>query len=73
LGVRLDVPWRPPVDAAVMQTKTAAISLDLSLDGDSLTGRATDEAGIHREFSGWLGLVSAIEGLISPDSEGASE
>ena len=56
-----------------MQTKTAAISLDLSLDGDSLTGRATDEAGTHREFSGWLGLVSAIEALITLDSEGADE
>ena len=56
-----------------MQMKTAAISLDLSLHGDSLTGRATDEAGTRKEFSGWLGLVSAIEALISLDSEGADE
>ena len=53
-----------------MQTNTAAISLELSLDGESLTGRATDEAGTEREFSGWLGLMSAIEALITPDSQG---
>jgi hypothetical protein len=53
-----------------MQTKTAAISLELNLDGDSLSGRASDEAGTRREFSGWLGLMSAIEALIAMDSEG---
>ena len=53
-----------------MQTKTAAISLELSLEGDSLTGLASDEAGTRKEFSGWLGLVSAIEALITPDSQG---
>jgi hypothetical protein len=58
---------------AAMQTKTAAISLELSLDGDSLTGRASDGAGTEREFSGWLGLVSAIEALITPDSQGEDE
>jgi hypothetical protein len=53
-----------------MQTRTAAISLELSVDGDSVAGRASDEAGTHKEFSGWLGLVSAIEALITPDSQG---
>jgi hypothetical protein len=56
-----------------MQTHTAAISLDLTVNGDSLAGRATDEAGTSREFSGWLGLVSVIEELISTDSQGADE
>jgi hypothetical protein len=56
-----------------MQTKTAAISLELSVDGDSLTGRASDETGNRREFSGWLGLMSAIEALIPQDSEGDDE
>jgi hypothetical protein len=56
-----------------MQTKTAAISLELELAGDSLSGRASDEAGTRREFSGWLGLVSAIEALITPDSQGEDQ
>ena len=52
-----------------MDTKTAAISLDLSLAGDALTGSASDGEGHRREFAGWLGLVSAIEALISPTPE----
>jgi hypothetical protein len=53
-----------------MHTRTAAISLELSMDGDSLTGSASDEAGARKEFSGWLGLISAIEALIPSESEG---
>jgi hypothetical protein len=56
-----------------MQTKTTAISLELSLDGDSLSGSASNGAGTEREFSGWLGLMSAIEALITPDSQGDDE
>ncbi|HEX2233787.1 MAG TPA: hypothetical protein VHG69_10535 [Thermoleophilaceae bacterium] len=56
-----------------MQTRTAAISLELSLDGDSVSGHASDEAGARREFSGWLGLMSAIEALIPTDSQGDDE
>jgi hypothetical protein len=73
LGVALDVPQPNCADAAAMQTKTAAISLELSVDGESIVGRASDEAGIQKEFSGWLGLVSAVEALITPDSQGEDE
>ena len=52
-----------------MDIKTTAISLELSLAGDSLTGSASDGDGHQREFCGWLGLVSAIEALISPTPE----
>jgi hypothetical protein len=52
-----------------MNTKTTAISLELNLAGDSLTGSASDRDGHQREFCGWLGLVSAIEALISPPRE----
>jgi hypothetical protein len=56
-----------------MQSTTAAISLELSLDGDSLSGFASDGNGGRREFSGWLGLVSAIEALMATPSEGDEE
>ena len=56
-----------------MQSTTAAISLELSLDGDSLSGSASDGNGGRREFAGWLGLVSAIEALIATTSEGDDE
>lgn len=52
-----------------METKTAAISLELSLAGESLTGSASGPDGNRRDFCGWLGLVSAIEALISPPNE----
>ena len=63
----------PPLaraDAVGMQSTTAAISLELSLDGESLTGRAVASDGAVRDFSGWLGLVSAIEALIATNPEG---
>jgi hypothetical protein len=55
-----------------MQSTTAAISLELSVDGDSLSGSADDGNGGHRDFSGWLGLISAIEALI-PNHQGEDE
>ena len=33
--------------------------LELQLEDDSLTGRASDGAGGAREFVGWMGLVAA--------------
>jgi hypothetical protein len=53
-----------------MQSTTAAISLELSLDGDSLSGSASDGNGGRRDFSGWLGLVAAIEALIASPQGG---
>ena len=56
-----------------MQATHTAISLELDLDGDSLSGLASVENGEQRPFSGWLGLVSAIEALMPTDSEGEDE
>jgi hypothetical protein len=52
-----------------MQATHTAISLELDLDGDSLSGLASVENGEPRPFSGWLGLVSAIEALIANPEE----
>jgi hypothetical protein len=56
-----------------MQSTTAVISLELSLEGDSLSGSASNGNGGRREFSGWLGLVSAIEALIATTPQGGDE
>lgn len=45
--------------------QTVVIRLELHLAGDSLTGRASDGTGTAREFMGWLGLVAAIDGLLT--------
>jgi hypothetical protein len=40
------------------------ISLELRFEDDSLSGRASDETGAAKDFTGWLGLVSAIDSLL---------
>jgi hypothetical protein len=46
-----------------MQAITVTLQLDAG--GDSLSGFASDAAGGRKEFSGWLGLISALEALLS--------
>jgi hypothetical protein len=41
------------------------VTLQLETAGDSLTGSASDAAGAQKDFSGWLGLISALEALLS--------
>ncbi|HSK50765.1 MAG TPA: hypothetical protein VK889_09785 [Solirubrobacterales bacterium] len=46
------------------ETRTE-IRLELTLDGDGLSGRAVGAAGEAREFSGRLGLMHAIDDLLA--------
>jgi hypothetical protein len=46
-----------------MTRETIAIHLELEFDGDSLTGRAADGT-VEKRFSGWLGLLAAIDALV---------
>jgi hypothetical protein len=48
------------------------IRLELRLEDDSLTGRASDGAGAAREFVGWLGLVAAIDALVRGNAPAAA-
>jgi hypothetical protein len=45
------------------------VRLELWLDGDSVTGRAIAPGESAREFSGWIGLVAAVEALVGADRE----
>ena len=49
---------------AAMDGTTTAISLEMHLAGDCLTGTATSAAGVERPFCGWLGLIAAIDALL---------
>jgi hypothetical protein len=40
------------------------LTVQLQLGDDAFTGRALDDLGADREFSGWLGLIAAIDELI---------
>ena len=52
-----------------MTSRAVTITLDLRLAGDELNGRASDGTGDGRAFSGWLGLLVAIDALLDAAPE----
>ena len=46
-------------------TKNAQITLDLEVTDDLLSGQARNGSGHGRPFSGWLGLMAAIDELLA--------
>jgi hypothetical protein len=59
------------VDDRCVENEKVVIHLELTIAGESLTGRARDERGITREFDGRLGLLAAIDELVT-DALGGS-
>jgi hypothetical protein len=49
---------------APMTAETLRIVLDVRVDGDEISGHAHDEAGEHRPFLGWLGMITVLDGLL---------
>jgi hypothetical protein len=50
------------------------VTLELRIEEDSLTGRAIDSNGSVREFTGWLGLLGALDAIArQPSSTGGAE
>jgi hypothetical protein len=45
--------------------KSTQITLDLEVNDDFLSGRIRDGSGAGRPFSGWLGLMAAIDELLA--------
>jgi hypothetical protein len=52
-----------------MDGDATTISLELRLSAGSLSGRAENGDGGEREFSGWLGLLAAVDALLPPEPE----
>ena len=46
-------------------TKNTQITLDLEVTDDFLSGRARNGSEHGRPFSGWLGLMAAIDELLA--------
>lgn len=46
------------------------INLELEVDGDTMTGKARTGSGSTRTFSGWLGLIGALDLLVVDGAEG---
>lgn len=47
-----------------MDQPAHVVQLELWFDGDSPTGRAIAHGEPQRRFTGWLGLVAAVEALV---------
>ena len=62
------MPGRPPGPILPgMQRTNLNLSLDLELLDGELRGRCHDGNGGDRRFSGWLGLIGAIDSFVSTD------
>jgi len=48
-----------------MHGRQFTITLHLQVSGDSLSGRVDDGSGREHDFTGWLGLVAAIDGALT--------
>lgn len=59
-------------DHGGVEDDTVEIHLELSLAGESLTGRAGDGRGTVRHFDGRLGLLAAIDALIAESAAGSA-
>jgi hypothetical protein len=51
-------------DPVAMNKATVVIGLELEAEEGALTGRLTQPDGDVTEFSGWLGLIAALDGLL---------
>ena len=58
--------------AVLMTSRAVTITLELRLAGDELDGRATDGRD-ERPFSGWLGMLVAIDGMLAAAPESVEE
>jgi hypothetical protein len=55
-----------------MTSRAVTITLELRQAGEELDGRASSQ-GESRPFSGWLGLLVAIDALLSAAPEAGEE
>jgi hypothetical protein len=56
-----------------MDRTTRRVSLELRTDQGTPAGVAFGEEGARREFSGWLGLITALAALLDGDGPHAPQ
>jgi len=49
--------------------RTIHIALELDLHGDEVRGRALSDGRPPREFTGWLGLIAALDEMVAAPVE----
>ena len=52
-------------DGLRVSATTKHIAIDVRVDGEEISGHAREDSGECTPFSGWLGLLGALDGLIS--------
>jgi hypothetical protein len=60
------------VDACRITAGIVQIVIDVRVDGDEISGYASDGVAERKPFLGWLGLIGVLDGLLvvpsSPDA-----
>jgi hypothetical protein len=51
---------------SLVSTSTVHIAIEAHIDDDEIRGQIRGDAGPTGSFSGWLGLISALDTLLSP-------
>ena len=73
MGVRLGISSMagvPPTRRiSVVGTRTLTITLDLEVDGPDVQGSASSPEGAPHAFTGWVGMVAALDALLGADGD----
>ena len=64
MGSAPDAPPAPEADSDEVSPENLQIVVDVQVDGDQIVGHACDGVTEPRPFSGWLGLIGALDGLV---------
>jgi hypothetical protein len=51
-----------------MSAESVHIAIDVRVDGEEISGQAGDGVGQPKQFSGWLGLIGALDALLASPS-----
>jgi ABC-type uncharacterized transport system ATPase subunit len=56
-----------------MESTKVNLNLELELADGRISGLAGENGGAKRPFSGWLGLIGAIDALLGEESKGEQD
>lgn len=56
---------RPGVDDCFVSPTSLHLTIDVSVDGDEISGHASDGPGPPTQFSGWLGLMGVLDVMLA--------
>jgi hypothetical protein len=59
--------------AGAPERKPRKLTLELAAERITIAGRVSDERGTSIEFSGWVGLASALERALAPAAPADAE